>query len=392
VGDSPATARVSVHVPPPRTAGYDVVIGAGLLHALPRLVAAAAPADRYAVIAPAPVAALYGEAVLDGLRTAGLHADLLSFPDGEQHKTRATWAALTDRMLEIGCGRGSAVIALGGGVAGDLAGFVAATYMRGVAVVQVPTTLLAMIDAAVGGKTAVDTDAGKNLVGVFHPPRVVIMDPVVLGTLPDDAIRAGLAEAVKHGVMLDATYFRWIEDNAEALLRRDTEALEHLVTRSVELKAAVVADDPFDSAGRAVLNFGHTVGHALEHDAGYTLDHGFAVAAGMVVEALAGEQLGVTEQGTAARIRRLLLQLGLPATPDLQRRPDHGAAAADRLVAAMRLDKKSRGRAVHCALPARIGTSARTSAPTGDRGWTHDVPDHVLLYALGRPAGTPEVV
>jgi 3-dehydroquinate synthase len=362
--------RVSVRTPPPAHEGYDVVVEPGALEQLPRFVTVEAAADRYVILAPEPVAALYGEPLLAVMRRAGLDAELLHFPDGETHKTRTAWAALTDRMLALHFSRSTCVIALGGGVACDLAGFVAATYMRGVPVVQVPTTLLAMIDAAVGGKTAVDTDAGKNLVGAFHPPCLVVMDPLILNTLPDAIFKAGLAEAVKHGAMLDGACFDWIADHAAPLLQRDPGHLVHLVGRSVELKADVVSDDPYDHGRRALLNFGHTVGHALEQQTAYALPHGFAVAIGMVIETMAGEVMGVTEAGTAERIVRCLQACGLPTHPP---RCDPGD-----LIAAMRMDKKSRRDAIHCALPRRIGQAA----PTGAGRWTHEVPDHVLREVL----------
>jgi 3-dehydroquinate synthase len=371
---------VRVRTPTPAHDDYDVVIGSGALERLPRLVQATAAADRYAVLAPEPVAALYGEALVAALRREGLGAELLSFPDGESHKVRATWAALTDRMLELRFTRSTCVIALGGGVAGDLAGFVAATYMRGVPVVQVPTTLLAMIDAAVGGKTAVDTAAGKNLVGAFHPPRLVLMDPVVLRTLPAAIFQAGLAEAIKHGAVLDCAYFDWITAQAGPLLLRDAVHLARLVERSVELKAGIVSEDPYDHGPRALLNFGHTVGHALEQQTGYALPHGSAVAVGMVVETLAGEAMGVTEAGTADRLVHCLQAFGLPTTVP----PSDPRALLD----FMKLDKKSRRGVTHCVLLHGIGRAA----PTVAGGWTHEVPDAVLMKVLAPALHSDNVV
>jgi 3-dehydroquinate synthase len=376
--------RIRVHAPPPGVEEYDVLVGSGLLDELPRHVAAAVTAaDRFAIITPEPVGELFGERVLAAFGVAGLNAALLTFPDGEVHKTRQAWAALTDRMLELGFGRRSCVIAMGGGVAGDVGGFVAATYMRGVPVVQVPTTLLAMIDAAVGGKTGVDTPAGKNLVGAFHPPRLVVMDPLSLESLPHDGIRAGLAEAVKHGALFDAAYLDWIAANGAALVDGRPDLLEHLIARSVQLKAAVVAADPFDQAGRAVLNFGHTVGHALEHATGYSLPHGFAVSIGMVVEAVAGELMGVTEPGTAARIRLVLAGLGLPTAPPLE-----SASRWDELAATMRRDKKAKAGVVHCALPAAPGAVL----PTAGGDWTHAVPENLLRDAVQHASPGSELV
>jgi 3-dehydroquinate synthase len=364
--------KIRVRIPLTVHEDYDVVIESGALAQLPHLVTATAAADRYAILAPEPVAALYGETLLAALRQEGLDAELLTFPDGEIHKVRATWAALTDRMLALRFTRSTCIIALGGGVAGDLAGFVAATYMRGVPVVQVPTTLLAMIDAAVGGKTAVDTAAGKNLVGAFHPPRLVLMDPVVLNTLPAATFLEGVAEAIKHGAVLDGAYFDWIAAQAGPLLQRDTDHIERLVRRSVELKARIVSDDPYDHGRRAVLNFGHTVGHALEQQTAYALPHGSAVAVGMVIETMAGEALGVTETGTAARLVHCLQACGLPtAMPPCE---------PTALIDAMKLDKKARRDATHCTLLSGIGQAA----PTAVGGWTHEVPDEVLMTVLAR--------
>ncbi|MBR9988643.1 MAG: 3-dehydroquinate synthase, partial [Gemmatimonadetes bacterium] len=252
----------------PAGSGYDVVIRNGALAELAARAAAAAPAAAYAVIVPHRLSDGPAARAVDSLRAAGLRAELLDFDDAESHKTRETWASLTDRMLDLRLGRDTCIIAVGGGVTGDIAGFVAATYMRGIPFVQVPTTLLAMIDASVGGKTGVDTPNGKNLVGAFHSPAAVIIDPAVLRTLPSHQFRSGLAEAVKHGAILDADYFAWSGEHVRELLALEPAALEHLITRSVQLKAGIVSADPFERDRRAILNFGHTVGHAIERDSG----------------------------------------------------------------------------------------------------------------------------
>jgi 3-dehydroquinate synthase len=372
--------NVRVDMPAPPMHGYDVVVGAGALDGLATRVRQAAPAERYALIVPGDIVGLHGARVLSQLRDGGLVVDMLEFAAGEAHKTRAVWASLTDRMLELGLGRDSAVIALGGGVAGDLAGFVAATYMRGIPVVQVPTTLLAMIDAAVGGKTGVDTEAGKNLVGSFHPPRLVIADPLVLRTLSPDELRGGLAEAVKHGAILDADYFAWIAGNAAAILELDAPVLEELVSRSVRIKADVVMEDPLEAGRRAVLNFGHTVAHALELQAGYRLRHGYAVALGMLAEAAAGEGCGVTEGGTMERIAETLHRCELPTSHDI--------GSVDGLLSIMRLDKKARRTRPRLALLERIGVCARD--PAGS--WTFEVPEADLTAAVRRALHGGEVV
>ncbi|HET7427516.1 MAG TPA: 3-dehydroquinate synthase, partial [Gemmatimonadales bacterium] len=257
---------------------YPVYVEPGALGRLESLVAEQWPGARVAMIADAAVLALLQEGRFGRGRW---HGPALTFPPGESSKSRDEWSRLTDALLAKGYGRDSAIVSLGGGVAGDLAGFVAATYMRGVPYLQVPTSLLAMLDAAVGGKTGVDTPHGKNLIGAFHPPAAVVADPRVLATLPERDFRGGMAEAVKHGLIADADYFAWMEREADALLRRDEAALTRLVRRSVEIKAEVVSADERESGRRAILNAGHTVAHALEHATGYALPHGEAVALGL---------------------------------------------------------------------------------------------------------------
>src|SRR5512134_2617756 len=282
---------------------YPVLVEAGALERLGEIVADRLAGRRVAMVADDTVLALYRAGRLGAVTW---ESETLPFPAGERSKTRDTWAALTDRLLDLGFGRDSGIIALGGGVAGDLAGFVAATYMRGVPYVQVPTSLLAMLDASVGGKTGVDTPQGKNLIGAFHPPVAVVADPRALATLPDREFRGGMAEAVKHGLIADREYFRWIEREVEALLRRDAEVLEHLVRRSVEIKAAVVSEDEREAGRRAILNAGHTVAHALEQASGYALPHGEAVAIGLATECRLAESLGLAAPGLAGEVCRVL--------------------------------------------------------------------------------------
>ena len=362
------TVRVSVTEQ--RNASYDLVIGRGVLAELPARVATACPADRYAVITDSHVAPLFGEPVVTGLRSQALYAELFEFPAGEWNKTRETWAALSDRMLARQFGRDAAVIALGGGVVGDVAGFVAATYMRGVPYVQVPTTLLAMIDSSIGGKTGVDVPAGKNLLGAFHQPRLVLADLEALASLSAQQLAAGMAEAVKHGVIADAAYFATLERDAGAITARDPGALERLVARSVELKAGVVAADEREAGCRAILNFGHTVGHAIEATAKFAALHGEAVAIGMAFEGRLAEDLGIAERGTADRIRRVLERYGLPLElPE--------TATTDALIAAMQLDKKSREGTVQFALPLAIGRMYADG-----QSWTVAAPEQVVRKVL----------
>ncbi len=352
-------SRLLVAVPGVPDRRYPVIVERGGLVRLGELCAEHAPAHRYAIISDSRVAELYGEAARAALATAGLESELLPFPAGEWNKSRETWAELSDAMLALGLGRDAVVVALGGGVTGDLAGLVAATFMRGVPVVQVPTTLLAMLDSSVGGKTGVDTPAAKNAIGAFHHPELVLVDPDLLSTLAPFQRTAGLAEGVKVAAMRDAELFDWIEARASELAAGEPEAVGTLIERGIALKAAVVAEDPLERGTRAILNFGHTVGHALEALSGYSLLHGEAVALGMRLEARVGEALGISESGTARRLDAVLAACGLPDEVD----PDWTAEA---ILEAARPDKKARGGALRWSLPARIGTAAvdAEGAPT----------------------------
>jgi len=362
---------VRVALAEPRDASYDILIGRGLLADLPALVKAACPPGRYAVITDSHVAKLYGEKLVARCRGAGLQVELLEFPAGERSKTRETWASLSDRMLAAQLGRDSAVIALGGGVVGDVAGFVAATYLRGIPCIQVPTTLLAMIDSSIGGKTGVDVPAGKNLLGAFHQPQLVVADLDVLGSLPAPQLAAGMAEAVKHGVIADRRYFDALEQEHRAVTAREPEALERVVRRSVEIKGEVVGADEREAGRRAILNFGHTVAHAIEATSKFATLHGEAVAIGMAYEARLAEALGIAEAGTADRLQRLLARYALPL--ELPR-----SATVDDLIAAMQLDKKAREGTVRFALPQAIGRMYADG-----KSWTVAAPQAVVRDVLG---------
>ena len=371
--------KIRVAISEQRDASYDILIGRGLLADLPALVRAACPASGYAVITDSHVAKLYGEKLVARCHDATLHVELFEFPAGEWNKTRETWATLSDRMLAARFGRDSAVVALGGGVVGDLAGFVAATYLRGLPCVQVPTTLLAMIDSSIGGKTGVDVPAGKNLLGAFHQPRLVVADLDVLGSLPPAQLAAGMAEAVKHGVIADRQYFDTLEQEHGAVTAREAGALERVVRRSVEIKAEVVAADEREAGRRAILNFGHTVGHAIEATAKFATLHGEAVAIGMAYEARLAEALGIAEAGTADRVQRLLERYNLPL--DLP-----ASATVDALVAAMQLDKKARESAVRFALPQAIGRMFADGT-----SWTVAAPEDVVRDVLRGAARPPSI-
>ncbi len=352
---------------------YEVVVGSGLLARLPTLLLNNARAHRYAVISDENVAPLYGSAVLEALTSTGVDARLYSFPPGEASKTRENWSMLTDAMLDDGHGSDSCVVAVGGGVTGDLAGFVASTYLRGIPVVQVPTSYLAMIDASVGGKTGVDVRAGKNLVGSFHAPRAVFADSDTLATLPDAERVQGLVEAFKHGAILDAAYLEWLTTAADRLLAVDTETATEAIVRSVRIKADVVTRDEREGGVRQVLNFGHTVGHALEAATGYAMGHGTAVAAGMLLEAELGERLGITEGGTRAQIASSLSRLGL----SLDSVPSVDLEAAMGFLAS---DKKARSGRPRYVLLRRLGEVEDEEA------WSREIPDSLVRDVLAEIA------
>ena len=343
--------------------GYRVTIASGALDRVGEIARTTAPDHRYAIITDDNVGPAYAARVrftLESNRSA-----VFTVRAGEAQKTRESWARLTDELLSAGFGRDSAVVAVGGGVIGDLAGFVAATFMRGIPFVQVPTTLLAMIDASIGGKTGVDTPAGKNLVGAFHQPAAVVADPSVLRTLPREHLRAGLAEAIKHGVIADETYFDMVSMMAAGIEGTDAagDAMIELVARSVEIKADVVRRDEREGGVRKVLNFGHTIGHAIELLSGYTLLHGAAVGIGMCCESALAEHLGIATAPTSARVWSAVMAAGLPA-----RVP--ASVAIDDVISSTYADKKARSGRVEYALPSRIGAMAGA-----ERGWSIPVDD-----------------
>ena len=341
---------------------HDVLLGRGVLAELPRLLGERCRAHHYAIVTDSRVAPLYGDRVLRLLRDAGLAAEVFAFPAGEWNKVRETWGELCDRLVEAGVGRDGAIVALGGGVVGDLAGFVAATLHRGLPYVQLPTTVLAMVDASVGAKVGLDLKAGKNLVGAFHAPRFVLADIDTLATLPRNHIAAGCAEAIKHGVIADAEYASAVARAATQCLAHSTAALEPIVERSIRIKAEIVAADTVERGRRQILNFGHTVGHAVEARGGFGLLHGEAVAIGMAVEAWLAEALGLALPGTRAKVLDLLRPFDLPtAVPP--------ALTSDDLLQTMRNDKKSRAGAVRFALPSTIGRMAHSD----DGAWTVEI-------------------
>jgi 3-dehydroquinate synthase len=334
---------------------YDILIGSGLLDAadsLDRL-----PKATTAVIVSNPtVAALYGERLQRALQTRYPNVLTVELPDGEAHKDWSSLNRIFDALLEAGCDRKTLVFALGGGVVGDVTGFAAASYMRGVPFVQVPTTLLAQVDSSVGGKTAINHPLGKNMIGAFYQPLRVIADLDTLDSLPPRELAAGLAEIIKYGPIADASFLDWIELNLSALLARDKPALAHAVKRSCEIKAWVVGQDEREQGLRAILNFGHTFGHAIEAGLGYgEWLHGEAVGCGMVMAADLSQRLGLVDSAFVRRLTKLIAAAGLPI-----RGP---ALGAERYLELMRVDKKSEGGEIRFVVIDEPGRASMRPAP-----------------------------
>jgi 3-dehydroquinate synthase len=312
---------------------YPIHIGSGILDDM-SLYAADLRAGRAAIVTNAIVAPLYLERLRRALATANVDSVEIVIPDGEQAKDWRTLDRVFDALLAARCDRQTPIIALGGGVVGDLAGFAAAVYQRGVPFVQVPTTLLAQVDSSVGGKTAINHPRGKNMIGAFYQPLMVVSDVATLASLPLRQLRAGLAEVIKHGFALDGAFAEWIEGNIERLVAGNADALVYAVTRSCELKAEVVADDERESGRRAVLNFGHTFAHAIETGMGYgTWLHGEAVAAGMVMAAELSARANLIDERDVQRVRVLIARAGLPVAGPAELPPE-------RYLELMAVDKK----------------------------------------------------
>ena len=321
---------------------YDVLIGEDLIERAGALCRPFLPRGRTALVCDETVRRLHGARLEASLAQHRIQTHWITVPPGEQTKSWEGLAEVSDAMLALGLDRGDAIIAFGGGVVGDLAGFAAAIYKRGVDFIQIPTTLLAQVDSSVGGKTAIDTPRGKNLIGAFHQPRLVLADMGVLATLPAREMRAGYAEVIKYGLLGDAAFFSWLEAHGADVLAQAPEPLAEAVGRCVEMKAEIVGEDERESAGRALLNLGHTFGHALEAETGYgeALLHGEGVALGCAQAFRFSAALGLCPAEDAARAKAAIAAAGLPTRLDQAR----GAPfAADRLMAHMAQDKKAEG-------------------------------------------------
>ncbi len=321
---------------------YDVVVGGGLLDKAGVLLAPLLKQGRTAIVSDATVWALHGERLTKSLAAAGISSQAIVVPPGEPSKSWEGLAEVSDRLLELELDRGDLIVAFGGGVVGDLAGFAAAIYKRGIDFVQIPTTLLAQVDSSVGGKTAIDTPRGKNLIGAFHQPKLVLADLDLLATLPEREMRAGYAEVIKYGLLGDFAFFEWLETNGPAVLAGDPDALAYAVARSVEMKAEIVEADEKEAGRRALLNLGHTFGHALEAETGYgeALLHGEAVAAGSAIAFRFSAAQGLCSSQDAQRAESAIAAAGLPTRLD---QVGSGAFDAAKLVRHMGQDKKAEG-------------------------------------------------
>ena len=340
---------------------YNVLVGPGLIDAAGGHIAPLLKRKRTAVVVDETVNRLHGARLQASLEAAGLTVDLIVVPPGEASKSFDGLADLIDRLLALALDRGDMLIAFGGGVVGDLAGFAAAIYKRGIDFVQIPTTLLAQVDSSVGGKTAIDTPRGKNLVGAFHQPRLVLADLDVLATLPDREMRAGYAEVIKYGLLGDFAFFEWLETHGPAVVAREPKALAHAVARSVEMKAEIVAEDEREAGRRALLNLGHTFGHALEAEMGFgeALLHGEAVAIGCAQAFRYSARLELVSSQDALRAERAIAAAGLPVRLDqLKAEP----LPADRLIEHMGQDKKAEGGTLTLVLARGIGEAFTAKA------------------------------
>jgi 3-dehydroquinate synthase len=333
---------------------YDVLIGPGLIERAGELMAPFLPRGRTAVVCDETVERLHGVQLRAALKARGIASDWIVMPPGEGTKSWQGLADVSDRLLALGLDRGDVVTAFGGGVIGDLTGFAAAIYKRGIDFIQIPTTLLAQVDSSVGGKTAIDTPRGKNLIGAFHQPRLVLADLDVLGTLSDREMRAGYAEVIKYGLLGDFAFFEWLEREGPHVLQLRPDALTHAVARSVEMKAEIVGADEKEAAARALLNLGHTFGHALEAETGYgdALLHGEAVAIGCAQAFRFSASQGLCPGQDARRAEAAIAASGLPVRMDQVK---GFPFSADALVRHMGQDKKAEGGRLTFVLARRLG-------------------------------------
>jgi len=340
--------RIKVNLDKPSSLSYEICIGHSILDRIGLVIAKGNLAQRYTVITDSNVSALYGQEVLNVLNKAKVKADLIEFPAGESSKNMDTVLAIAKELLARGTDRSSALIALGGGVTGDMTSFIASIYMRGVPCIQVPTTLMAQVDSSLGGKTGIDLREGKNLMGTFSQPQAVFIDLRFLETLPEEEFTHGLSEVVKYGIIDDVDLFTLLEENSDAIRTRNPDILQTIVERSCKIKKGIVEIDEKDVGVRRILNFGHTVGHAVEAASGYTIPHGHAVSVGMIASARISERMKYLPAEETKRIRSLLRSLGLA---------DYIPASihTETIISKIGTDKKKKGEVVHFVLLKNIG-------------------------------------
>lgn len=327
---------------------YDVMIGSGLLAFAGEAIRAVTKAKRICIVSDSTVYPLYAHVVSKSLQNTGIDTVYYTFPAGESSKNGTTYLELLNFLATSQITRSDAIVALGGGVVGDLAGFAAATYLRGIDFIQIPTTLLAAVDSSVGGKTAIDLPAGKNLAGAFYQPKLVLCDTDTLSTLPPDTFRDGCAEVIKYGILYDEALFSHLEDHGLDFQR------EAVIARCVELKRNVVHEDEFDHGARQMLNLGHTIGHAVEAQSHFSVSHGKAVAIGTAIVSRAAHRMGKCSAWTQERICRILTQFGLPI---------HTQYSASELLISALSDKKREGSIVNLIIPEKIGQCTRLPTP-----------------------------
>lgn len=327
---------------------YPIEIGTGIIRDLGGRLKELGLSRKISIITNPTISGIYGQIVVEGLKRSGFEPIITTIPDGEEYKNLLWVSHLYDELLTYRLDRRSAVAALGGGVIGDIAGFVASTYMRGIPYIQVPTTLLAQVDSSVGGKTGVNHILGKNIIGTFYQPSLVWIDVKTLETLPRRELVAGVAEVIKYGIIADSEFFRYLEKNIEKVLSLDETSLIHVIKRSCEIKAGVVSRDEREAGLRSILNFGHTIGHAIETLTNYTTyKHGEAVAIGMLYEAKIANKMGICNKDIIERLNNLIMRAGLPTKmPEI---------ASDRILETMQIDKKVKDGGIRIVLPEEIG-------------------------------------
>ncbi len=325
---------------------YKVFIEQGVINKLPSLLKKINLGQKYAIITDSKTSKIHGISISKFLNKNGIKNEIFSFEAGEKSKTLKTIEELSEAMVEKGFNRKDSIIALGGGVVGDIAGFLASIYLRGIPFVQIPTTLLAMVDSAIGGKTGVDLKAGKNLIGTITQPKAVFIDINFLKTLPENQIRSGLGEIIKYGVIKDEKFFTYLEKNLSKIFAHDEKVLNYIIKKSIDIKVEVVENDEKESKNRMILNYGHTYGHALEKLSNYTLLHGYAISIGMVIANQMAVEKKLLKQKDADRIKALFEKTGLPTYSM------HKPTIKDLMT-----DKKSDGKSINFILPTKIGNA-----------------------------------